>query len=271
MSGSAAGDTVTNSNAVAGSGPAERESYRETVARLASAQKKAARGAPAYSIYVNRKVGRYLAAWAYRSGLTPNGVSAISAAFTFAGIVLLAVLPVSWFTGIGVALLLAVGYAFDSADGQVARLRGGGSLSGEWLDHVVDSVKIASLHLAVLITLFLHVDLTSSALLLIPIVYSVVACVSFFAMILNDQLKRVYASRTTVAAPEGRSTLIRSLLVIPTDYGFLCLVFVLLGSPALFIVVYGLMAVANTGHLMLATRKWFRDIVALDAAQKVAA
>ncbi|WP_253259324.1 CDP-alcohol phosphatidyltransferase family protein [Subtercola boreus] len=250
--------------------PHTRESYRETVARLASAQKKAARGAPAYSIYVNRRVGRYLAAWAFRAGLTPNSVSAISAAFTFTGIVLLAVLPVSWITGIAVALLLAIGYAFDSADGQVARLGGGGSLSGEWLDHVVDSVKIASLHLAVLVTLFLHVDLTSPALLLIPIGYSVVACVSFFAMILNDQLKRVYATRAKVEAPAGRSTLLRSLLVIPTDYGFLCLVFVLLGSPVLFVIVYGLMALANAGHLLLASRKWFRDMVALDADQAVA-
>jgi hypothetical protein len=115
------------------------------------------------------------------------------------------------------------------------------------------------------VTMFVHMDLTTPWLLLIPIGYSVVACVSFFAMILNDQLKRVYAARAKVEAPAGRSTLLRSLMVIPTDYGFLCLVFVLLGSPVLFIVVYGLMAVANAGHLVLASRKWFRDMVALDA------
>ena len=59
------------------------ETYLGTVRRLASAQKKAARGAPPYSIYVNRRVGRYLAAWAFRAGLTPNAVTGISAAFTF--------------------------------------------------------------------------------------------------------------------------------------------------------------------------------------------
>ena len=37
------------------------ESYMGTVRRLASAQKKAARGAPPYSVYVNRKVGRFFA------------------------------------------------------------------------------------------------------------------------------------------------------------------------------------------------------------------
>ncbi|RFA11088.1 CDP-alcohol phosphatidyltransferase [Subtercola boreus] len=237
-----------------------RETYRETVGRLASAQKKAAPGAPAYSIYVNRRVGRYLAAWAFRAGLTPNNVTAISAAGTFSGIILIAVLPLSWYAGVGIWLLLAVGYAFDSADGQVARLRGGGSLGGEWLDHVVDSLKIASLHLAVLVTMFLHLDLASPWLLLVPIGYSIVASVSFFAMILNDQLKRVHEQRTQSDVPRGRSTLIRSLLVIPTDYGFLCLIFVLLGAPVLFFVVYALMFVANAGHLLLASRKWFRDM-----------
>ncbi|RYF39098.1 MAG: CDP-alcohol phosphatidyltransferase family protein, partial [Comamonadaceae bacterium] len=120
------------------------EPIRETLARLASAQKGAAKGAPAYSIWVNRRVGRLLAVIAYRLGLTPNQVTAVSAVFTFTGIALIAFAPVSIWMGIAVWLLLALGYAWDSADGQVARLRGGGSLSGEWLDHFVDAVKISA-------------------------------------------------------------------------------------------------------------------------------
>ena len=46
----------------------------------------------------------------------PNQVSLISAAFTFTGIVLLATVPPSIVLGIIVWLLLAVGYAWDSAD-----------------------------------------------------------------------------------------------------------------------------------------------------------
>ena len=106
-----------------------KPSFRQTVARLSSAQKKAQRGAPAYSIYVNRRIGKYLAAWAFRAGLTPNAVTAINAVFTFSGIVVLALSPIEWFTGLIVSALLVIGYAFDSADGQLARLRGGGSLS----------------------------------------------------------------------------------------------------------------------------------------------
>jgi phosphatidylglycerophosphate synthase len=241
------------------------EGYRATVARLASAQKGAARGAPAYSIYVNRRVGRLIAAAAYRAGMTPNAVTAVSAAFTFSGIAIIATVPPVWWSGVLVWLLLAIGYAFDSADGQVARLRGGGSAAGEWLDHVVDALKISSLHLAVLIAAFRFFDLSSDAWLLIPIGFSIVANVTFFAMILNDQLKYVRGRKGT--AETGGGSRLRSFLVIPTDYGFLCLVFALLGAPLVFFGVYTLLFAANAGFLLLAAVKWFRDMVALDAPQ----
>ena len=247
----------------------DAETYRETVRRLASAQKKAARGAPAYSIYVNRRLGRYLAAWAYRAGLTPNGVTAISAGFTFTAIALIATVPPAWWLGVLVWLLLAVGYAFDSADGQVARLRGGGSLSGEWLDHVVDCLKISTLHLAVLVSSYQHFNLSTDSLLLVPIGYCIVGAVSFFAMILNDQLKRGLPLTQAAAATGGSSNVLRSLLVIPTDYGALCLLFALLGAPWLFFPLYALMFVANLGHLALAGVKWFRDMKILDSATAV--
>ncbi|TFB75825.1 CDP-alcohol phosphatidyltransferase family protein [Cryobacterium glaciale] len=237
------------------------ETYFDTVRRLSSAQKTAARGAPPYSVYVNRRVGRYLAAGAYRLGLTPNNVTAISAGFTFCAIGLLAIGEPSWWLGIVVWLLLATGYAFDSADGQVARLRGGGSPSGEWLDHVVDSIKISTLHLAVLITMFTHFPLTSSAWLLVPIGFTAVAAVSFFAMILNDLLKAKHAEAAPLStAPR---TVLRSLLGVPTDYGVLCLAFVLLGAPLAFLGLYGLLFVANAAYLALALGKWFRDMTAL--------
>ena len=73
-----------------------QETFGETVRRLRSAQKGKARGAPAYSVYVNRSIGRVLAAIAYRAGLTPNQVTAVSALFTFTGIVLIAMFLSSW-------------------------------------------------------------------------------------------------------------------------------------------------------------------------------
>lgn len=84
------------------------------------------------------------------------------------------------------------GYACDSADGQLARLRYGGSAAAEWLDPAVDAGKILSL-----ISLlswppvgFFH--LTSLMPLLVAIRYCVVGGVFLFVIILNEQLKRVH-------------------------------------------------------------------------------
>ncbi|MFA4841221.1 MAG: CDP-alcohol phosphatidyltransferase family protein [Agrococcus sp.] len=245
------------------------ESFSDVHARLASAQKGHARGAPAYSVYVNRRLGRVFAAAAYRWGWTPDGVTALSAAHTFAGLVVLLALPAAWWTGLLVAILLALGYAWDSADGQVARLRGGGSLAGEWLDHFVDAIKIAALHLAVLVALWWHTPLRDTsfpdtAWLLVPIGFSIVGVVTFFGMLLNDLLKGKAGVPSTHA--RGGGTAGRSLLLLPTDFGVLCLVFVLWGWTTGFLWAYAALALANAAFLGLAAVRWFREIRAIDRA-----
>lgn len=255
--------TVTSRTARTGEAEGA-ETYRGTVRRLAGAQKAAASGAPAYSLLVNRRVGRLLAAWAYRRGLTPNAVTGISAVFTFTGIAMVATLEPTWWSGVAVWLALAIGYAFDSADGQVARLRGGGSLAGEWLDHVVDSFKLVSLHLAVLTLTYRHLDLGDDRWLLVPMGFVAVASVSFFTMILNDLLRRVHAARQGTPLPAMTPSRLRQVLVVPTDYGVLCLSFVLLGLPTVFFGVYTFLFVASAGHLLLALLKWYRDMTRLE-------
>lgn len=237
--------------------PAAPASLAATLTRLRGAQKGHARGAPAYSVYVNRRIGRLLAAVAYRLGLTPNQVTLVSAAHTFAGIALIATLPPTWWAGILIAALLVLGYAWDSADGQVARLRGGGSVAGEWLDHFVDAFKIASLHLAVLIGLYRFGRVDEPALL-VPIGFSVVATATFFGMILNDLLKGARGVASTHARAGG--TLGRSMMLLPTDFGAVCLVFVLWGAPPLFLFAYGALFAANAMFLCAAAVKWFREM-----------
>jgi phosphatidylglycerophosphate synthase len=243
--------------------------FGQALRALSSAQK-TAKGAPAYSRFVNRKLGRVFAALAYTMGLTPNQVTAVSALFSFAGIALLALATPSLLTGAGVSLALILGYALDSADGQLARLRGGGSTSGEWLDHIIDCAKISSLHSAMLIACYRFFDLREPAYLLIPLGFCVVAAVMFFGMILNDQLRRVHQARTGAGPGEpARPSTIRSLLVIPTDYGVLCLAFLLLGLHGPFFVLYTLLFAGNLLFLVAALIKWFRDMSALDAAPAV--
>jgi phosphatidylglycerophosphate synthase len=251
--------------------PAPAESYRDVLRRLRSAQKPAGRGAPAYSIYVNRPIGRRIAAVAFRLGLTPNQVTAASAAFSLVAIALLALVPSSWALGALIAVLLAAGYAFDSADGQLARLRGGGSAAGEWLDHVVDAVKVVALHSAVLIAAarFL-VPADQRGWLLLPIAFTIVNSVSFAVFLLNDLLRAARLRTETTAVIRGGSTPLRALLGLPTDYGLLIWVFVLLGSPVLFLGAYGLLLLASTAYLVLALPKWFRDMSALDTRSEPA-
>ncbi|WP_020672572.1 CDP-alcohol phosphatidyltransferase family protein [Amycolatopsis nigrescens] len=243
-------------------GPADT-GFTAALRRLPSAQK-SARGAPAYSRFVNRPAGKYLAATAYRLGMTPNQVTAVSALFTFSGIAIIALVRPSPLLGIVVGAALALGYALDSADGQLARLTGGGSTSGEWLDHIVDSAKIASLHLAVLISYYRFSDL-DRAYLLVPVGFQVVAVITFFGLILGDQLRRQH--RVDRSLPAGtRASTLRSLAVLPIDYGLLCLVFLLLGVQPLFSICYAVLFAANIGYLALALVKWFREMAALDSA-----
>lgn len=236
--------------------------YRDAYRALAAAQK-TNKGAPAYSRFINRPLGRRFAAAAHARGLTPNAVTGISATFSFSGLLLLALIPPSWWLGLVVSAALVIGYALDSADGQVARLRGGGSPEGEWLDHTIDAAKISSLHLAVLVSFYRFFDL-DIAWMALPLGFLLVANVMFFAMILKDLLAARHAARSGGEVPvQRKASTARALFVLPTDYGVLCLVFVLLGAPTAFLIGYGILFVGCCGFLILALPKWFRDVKAL--------
>jgi phosphatidylglycerophosphate synthase len=235
------------------------ESFRDTVRRLGAAQKGAV-GAPAYSRYVNRRLGRVLAAAAFHAGLTPNAVTGISALATFGGITVLALVPATWPMGLAVTALLVAGYALDSADGQLARLRGGGSPAGEWLDHMVDAAKIASLHLALLVGLYRFEPVDRGPWLLVPLGFSVVSVVLFFATLLNEAMRAQHGVATRAAPTDQPPSVLRSLLVAPTDYGVLCLSYALLGAPSVFLSLYSVLFLATVGYLGLASVRWYSEM-----------
>lgn len=241
--------------------PAPGETVADTVRRLAAAQK-GAQGAPAYGRFVNRPLGRLLAAAAFHRGLTPDAVTAISAVSTFTALAAVALAPHTWWLGVLVALGLVVGYALDSADGQLARLRGGGSPAGEWLDHMVDAAKIACLHLAVAVGLYRQ-DEVDELWLLLPLGYLVVDVVYFSAMLLNEALRSRHGAATRAAPSAAGASVLRSLVLLPTDYGVQCLVFVLLGSTAAFVGGYALLAACTAGFLVLALPRWRAEMARL--------
>lgn len=236
--------------------------FSEAHARLASAQKTRA-GVSLYTRYVNRPLGRVLASLCFGLRMTPNQVTALSAVATGTGLVLLVSGEPGPLRAAGVTCLLVLGFALDSADGQVARLTGRGSPAGEWLDHVVDAGKIVAVHAVILITAYRFWAL-EPIWYLVPLAFQVVSVLTFVGGLLTDLLMRQSASTASsidVDQPR-RFSMARAIVLLPADYGILSLSFILTGWPAAFVVVYSLLLAANTLIVMLLLGKWFRTLSA---------
>jgi phosphatidylglycerophosphate synthase len=253
-------------------------SYAEVLGRLASAQK-SNRGAAGYTRWINRPLGRRVAALAYLRGLVPNQLSMANATLTAAAFVLIATVRPSTTTSIATALVLLCGYIFDSADGQLARLSGGGSPAGEWLDHVLDAAKCTAVHCVVAIAWFRFYDLKHEALLLLPLAYCVVNSSFFFGIMLAEQLRRV--ARANARAGAGTQALVldappashaapvlRSLIVLPNDYGVLCIVLAALFDSTVFVPSYAFLLLANTLFLLAGSVRWYREMSRLGASTR---
>jgi phosphatidylglycerophosphate synthase len=253
---------------VATTGASTPARYRDNLRALQDAQKPA-RGTPAYSRLVNRPTARRVAAAAHVVGVTPNAVTALSAVLSAAGLVLLAVGRPSWPLGLAVATLLATGFVLDSVDGQLARLRNGGTATGEWLDHNVDCVKTTALHLAVLVSWYRFPPVESDAALLLPLGFQVIDLVVFFGFVMMPLIRRAHAhgARPAPSGPAPRPEHpLRQWLILPTDYGTFCWMFVLLGWPLGLFAGYAALFAVNAAVLPLILRKWWRELRALDHA-----
>lgn len=240
-----------------------RGRFGRAIGELRGAQK-TAKGVSLYSRYVNRPAGRVLAAAAHAAGLSPNQVTLVSAAFSAAGIAALALLEPSWPLAVAVYAALAVGFAFDSADGQLARLREESSAAGEWLDHVVDCAKITALHAAVLVSLYRFFELPSDAWLLVPLAFQLAAVLIFFGGLLTAKLlpPPLPSGGRGPAAPVPPSRL-RAVALLPVDYGVFCAVFLLLGSEDAFLGGYAFFFAAHVLLLAAFLVKWFRELSAV--------
>ncbi|MEW9510872.1 CDP-alcohol phosphatidyltransferase family protein [Streptomyces bacillaris] len=234
-----------------------------TVLRELRGAQKSAKGVSLYSRYVNRPAGRVLAAGAYRVGLTPNQVTLISGLFTYSAIGAVALVEPSWTLGLVVWAGLVIGFAFDSADGQLARLTGRGGPAGEWLDHVVDCGKLLLVHAAVLISFYRFGELPSDGWLLLPLGFQLAAVVTFCAGLLREHLGKAAAAGQVTTAPAAPVSRVRAVALLPADYGVFCLVFLLLGAPGVFLAGYAALAVVHTLFLAAFLAKWFRELRAL--------
>jgi phosphatidylglycerophosphate synthase len=228
--------------------------------RLGGAQKSNA-SVPAYLRFVNRRLGGALAVFAYALRLTPVQVTLMSSTASLCGILLLALHRSSVPTGIAVSLLLLLGYALDSADGQLARVRGGGTKAGEWLDHVTDVLKMSSLHSAVGIAVLRFFELGSVLYLTVPILFLVANLTQFFGMMMRDKLSPSAARR-----PNGSSSLLVSFLLTPLDHGTLALAFLVLGLHSLFLWCYGFLALCTVLFAARSLTKAYQGLLHVDAS-----
>ncbi|MDT0306204.1 CDP-alcohol phosphatidyltransferase family protein [Streptomyces sp. DSM 44917] len=237
--------------------------YTAALRRLRGAQK-TAKGVSLYSRLVNRPLGRILAAAAYRAGLGPNQVTLLSAAVSGTAIAAVALVRPSWPLAFGVWAGLVLGFALDSADGQLARLRGISSPAGEWLDHFVDCAKITALHGAVLISFHRFFELPAQGWLLVPLAFQLAAVLIFFGGLLTDKLKpkRAPGTGNAPAAPPSR---VRAVALLPVDYGVLCALFLLLGSERAFRLGYAAFCAVYVLFCAAFSAKWFRELSALAA------
>lgn len=252
---------MTGGSSRGASQTATRPAYREAVADLGRAQKSGA-GVPPYTRYVNRWMGRRIAAAASTVGLTPNQVTLISALWSLLGFALLVSLPPSVPTAVGVTLAFTAAYAFDAADGQLARLTGRSGPAGEWLDHVTDAARQPLLHLAVLAYLLRAADLEVSWVHALPLAYLLVSTVRFFSQILAEQLTR--NAGAPPAAESGRADL-RGLLQTPADTGTLHLAFLLAAWPELFTWVYAALFATNLPLALVSFLRRHRQLRGLGA------
>lgn len=226
----------------------ESRSYRSALERLTSAQKPGA-GVPAYLRWVNRGLGRRAAAAAYVARMTPNQVTALSGLLSLGGMLVLALAPASPPAACGAALLLLAGYALDSADGQLARLLGGGSRAGEWLDHVIDAVRLPLFHLAVAVAVLRESG--SLALASIAIAFSLLASAWFFAQTLAEKL----APEASDSMPDAPAWV--SFAKLPYDVGVLYLIVFASAWPRVFLAAYTALFVVTLAVAVLsATRKY---------------
>lgn len=219
--------------------------YGEAVQALATAQKSGA-GVPPYTRFVNRPIGRRLAARAAVAGMTPNQVTGLSLVLSVVAMAVLVAVPVHPITGVVVSLLMALGYALDSADGQLARLQGSGGPAGEWFDHVTDQFRQGVVHAAVLIFLLRSAPQLEWGALLVPLAFGIVVSTRFFSQILAEQLRRQSSPDhpSDPATPDPAADR-RAWWQLPSDTGVLCWLFVLAGWPVVFFTAYAALLLAN--------------------------
>lgn len=233
--------------------------FRASYDQLRTAQK-SKKGVSLYSTYVNRPIGRIFAAAFHQTSITPNQVTGIGALLTFGSLLWLAFFADNGMAAAAVGICLFLGFAIDSADGQLARLQGTSSQLGEWLDHILDNARIGVMHLSTLAFLSRVSDIDLRYLMLACGIFMTSSASIFFGGVLTDQFAKRAVAEAVPVQPGHVPGRIRSLALLPVDYGLTCLAYLLLPWPRVFFAVYSLLAVFHLLILPILTVRWARGL-----------
>lgn len=171
----------------------------------------------------------------YKCGIGPNMVTMLSSLVSMLAMIFLIIgYPMTMIGALGVGGLLALGYALDCADGQLARATGLSSKLGEWLDHTMDLVTKFIVHFSVAWILFQRADALSYSfgLAFLAFVLNLGGTgVFFFAWQMKNKIAGDNKNASMTSAKRDRKLALMKVPLQVTDYGiFVCLFFLTTSS-----------------------------------------
>lgn len=117
--------------------------------------------------------------------------------------------------------------------------------------------------MAVLLSFYRHFGFSDPRYLLIPVAFQFAAVMVFFGGILTEQLKRADRLKSGAGpAPAGPASTLRSVALLPVDYGVFCAIFLLFGSREVFMVLYCALFAAHVLFMVALLVKWYRELSA---------
>lgn len=106
----------------------------------------------------SQRVGAIIAWMMGRVGASPSAVTLMGCLVFIGGALMYAILPSGVLPLLLCAMVYQLGYAFDCADGQLARATGCSSAFGAWLDVACDHVRVITIHFAAAYWLVVGLD-----------------------------------------------------------------------------------------------------------------
>lgn len=212
-------------------------------------------GEPAYSRFINRWMGRVIASVLGCFNISPNSVTLFSFILSIAAFLCFILLhEVTIIYSAILTFTLIVSFTLDATDGQLARLLDRKTERGEWLDHMLDSIKLPFGNIVAVLFIINNTDIHPGWLILYIFALSLTS-----GRYLSVTLKtKIIDYKTDKAANDrNRSGIVKSILLLPMDTGVFMLLFFITYDPELFFIIYTAWCLIVVSYSIIAlVRTW---------------